>query len=159
MVSGFVQQSNGSLAFEASEGRGTTVVLILPAVRAEPAAEQAAAGKVAAQATTEFAVRSILLVDDDESVRSVVAEQLRDLGMRVEVASCASDAFDLLISDLAMPGLNGIQAVSRARELRPEIRTVIMTGFFDCSTPLAAPQGTPVLRKPLQIVDLAAVLT
>ena len=123
MVAGFVEQSGGRFAV-GSDASGTTVEMVLPSTgdrpHAAPADEPAAA-----------VVRglNILLVDDDEAVRTVVAEQLRESGSMVETVASGEEAlaavdrstlpFDLVLSDYAMPGLNGIETVHAVREKQP----------------------------------------
>src|SRR4029453_8046189 len=83
MVMGFVQQSGGRFQVESELGKGTTIELLLPSTSETPAA--IAADESLPHEPIESCL--ILLVDDDDAVRTVLSEQLRDLGMEVETAS------------------------------------------------------------------------
>ena len=162
MVAGFVQQSGGRFAVHSDES-GTTVEMILPSTVDQPAAQPSAGP--AAGAITGL---RILLVDDDEAVRTVVAEQLRDAGAAVETAASGEDAlamveqarsaFDVVLSDFAMPGLNGIETVKKVRAKQAGVRVVIMTGYADDETMEEMGEGITVVRKPVPLDELTRVL-
>jgi PAS domain S-box-containing protein len=154
MVMGFVEQSGGRFSVESKLRRGTTIELLLPSTSQPPARQMD--DQPAADVPVEG--RSILLVDDDDAVRTVLSEQLRDLGMEVETASSGRQAikqlrrngraYDLLLTDYAMPGLNGIETIRSVREVRPEIRAILMTGYADDAA-LDELDEVAVLRKPI----------
>ncbi len=164
MVAGFVQQSGGKLNIKSSEGKGTTVELLLPSMSRQADAAEI----VAASESAVIGVKSVLLVDDDDAVRTVVAEQLRDLGLTVEsVCDGASaiarlkaggDSFDLLLTDFAMPGMNGIETILSAVKLRPGLRTLLMTGYADDEVLAEHRDSIAVLRKPVRMEELERVL-
>jgi len=165
MVTGFVQQSGGTLEIASEVGRGTTVRITMPAVRpqqAEPGApHEPAAGEGAS-------IRHVIVVDDDPSVRSIVAEQLREFGATVREMASGQDALaalketgeqvELLLTDYAMPGLNGLQTIERARALRPDLTCALMTGYADERLEELIPPETRLLRKPIALRDLSALL-
>jgi CheY-like chemotaxis protein len=104
----------------------------------------------------------VLLVDDDEAVRLVVADFLDDLGLAVLVASDAGEAMALLeqhpsiallLSDIRMAGLSGIDLAEQAAQLRPALRIVLMSGYF-----LPQPVSRRFLRKPFRLAELEALL-
>ena len=109
-VYGFVKQSRGHIEVDSKQGRGTTVMIYLPAVRGRTREAPPAETKADAAPT-------ILLVEDDHDVRSYVVEILRDLHYRVLEAHDAESALgmidrndvrvDLLLTDLVLPGMNG----------------------------------------------------
>ena len=112
-------------------------------------------------------MRSILLVDDDDAVRTVVGEQLRELGFDVIATADGASAisavdngveFDLLLSDFAMPGINGVQTINRIRSLRPDIRSALMTGYADDSLTAVDREAITVFRKPIDINELLGFL-
>jgi PAS domain S-box-containing protein len=163
MVMGFVQQSGGRFNVESELGRGTTIELLLPSTLQPPAKE---ADGLPSQHVPVIS-QSILLVDDDEAVRTVLCEQLRDLGMVVETASSGKQAvqrmrksgraFDLLLTDYAMPGLNGIETIRSVRQVRPEIRAILMTGYAEDAA--IEELGVAILRKPIDPAALRKSLS
>ena len=162
MVLGFVQQSGGRLLITSKIGSGTSIDMILPSTP-QPVARKPKALPSAGPTT----VRSILLVDDDEAVRTVVGEQLREHGFEVVTSPDGASAisavdeggeFDLLLSDFAMPGFNGIQTISRITQLRPAIRSALMTGYADDSLATIDRDAITVFRKPIDIDELLGFL-
>ena len=100
----------------------------------------------------------ILLVDDDEDVRGYTAFVLEEAGFEVRVASrgeaamhvlAAGEPFDLLITDVVMPGWDGVELARRVRQLRPGLRVLFVTGY---PRHIAAERfaGADVLNKPYQ---------
>jgi PAS domain S-box-containing protein len=119
-VYGMVQQSNGSLQIESKIGMGIAVHLYLPGGASEAGKLDAASD----EATADQTAARILVVDDDPGVREITVQMLRQLGYgvtEVESGRAALDAlsrgeaYDLMMIDVAMPGLNGIETVKRAR--------------------------------------------
>lgn len=159
MVAGFVQQSGGRLRIESDGAKGTTVELILPTT-ASPAAEKIIAP---AEPPRLEAPRSVLLVDDDKAVRTVLAEQLRELGFKVDEVADGRSAidrlkgngeYDVLLTDFAMPGMNGLDTIRTAVEQRPSIRALLMTGYADEDAVADARTKVPVIRKPINLEEL-----
>jgi signal transduction histidine kinase len=162
MVLGFVQQSGGRLLVSSVVGRGTTIEMILPSTP-QPVITECNAHPVPGPTS----VRSILLVDDDDAVRTVVGEQLRELGFDVVATSDGASAisavgngveFDLLLSDFAMPGINGVQTINRIKSLRPEIRSALMTGYADDRLTAIDREAITVFRKPIDMNELLGFL-
>jgi len=166
MVSGFVQQSGGKLEITSEVGVGTTVRITMPAVRA-PEGGLTPPGEPGA-AHDGPSLQHVIVVDDDPAVRSIVAEQLRELGASVREFAGGQEALaaldeagepvDLLLTDYAMPGLNGLQTIERVRALRPALPCVLMTGYADDRIETLIPAETRLLRKPLGPRELAALL-
>jgi signal transduction histidine kinase/FixJ family two-component response regulator len=166
MVAGFVQQSGGSIDIVSEVGKGTAVRITMPAVRPRPAEPGAPHEPAAGEG---IALRHVIVVDDDPAVRSIVAEQLRELGASVrEMASgadalaalaAASEPVELLLTDYAMPGLNGLQTIAEARALRPELGCALMTGYADDRIESLIPHSTRLLRKPIAPGDLVTLLS
>jgi CheY-like chemotaxis protein len=163
MVTSFVQQSGGKLFIESEEGTGTTVELLLPSTaqnvhpdETEPPEEEAPPS-----------VRSILLVDDDEMVRTVLAAQLRDLGINVveatggleavDIVAVGAEGFDLLLTDYAMPHFNGLRTIEKVREIKPGIRVALMTGYMDEQLNVSN-DVLDVLQKPVSTRALSRIL-
>ena len=151
MVHGFALQSGGAIRIESREGQGTTVTLFLPRGE-EPAAALRSEAVETSPSAAEPPALTILLVDDDEAVRSLVAAQMEGFGHRVVQADGAQTALaalylhpiDLLVSDVVMPGEDGAALAAKMRERRPELPVLFITGHADRER-LA---GERVLDKP-----------
>ena len=136
-VYGFVKQSHGHVDIESELSRGTTVRILLPS--AAPVAESVAPAAHSPRSLSSAPGESILLVEDDEQVRLYVADMLRGLGYHVVVAESAEAAIasmaqtlepiDLLLTDVVLPGMNGRKLADKAREIRPGIKALFMTGY------------------------------
>ncbi len=140
-VFGVMRQLGGHVAIESALGAGTTVTLYLPAegdaavVHDEVARQPGAAGAM----VLPMAGVKILVAEDDERVREVTAETLRNAGMRVITAADGQaalaiiergEAVDVLFSDIVMPGgLNGIDLARAAQRLRPGLPVLLATGY------------------------------
>jgi PAS domain S-box-containing protein len=154
---GFVRQSDGIVRLESMPGQGTTVRILLP--RFLGTAELA-------QAATEESSGTVLVVEDEADVRANLVEAIRELGCRVlEAADGPSglrvlqtrEPVDLLVTDIGLPGLNGRQLADAARERRPDLPVVLITGY--AGTALVDWQlapGMQVLRKPFALSELLA---
>ncbi|GGF15605.1 hypothetical protein GCM10011611_21760 [Aliidongia dinghuensis] len=161
-VYGMVQQSGGVVRIETVLERGTTVRIHLP--RVEAAAEAAPVEAPASLAVADHGPALIQIVDDDAGVRETVAEMVRSLGFSVIEAADGTEALaqlagdpriDLVVTDFAMPGLNGVALARRARDLRPDLPVVFVTGFADVES-LSGEEW--VLLKPFRRDGLAAKL-
>jgi signal transduction histidine kinase len=167
---GVVKQSGGAVLLESGVGRGTTVTFYLPVASATALAEREAARQLAALPRLGGGVRSgrVLVVEDDELVRDFVVRTVRELGYDVLEAGdgdaaweiiAAADRIDLLCTDIMMPGsMNGFDLARRARERRPNLRLVYMSGYPDKALESAKPANgnVPYLAKPFRANDLAA---
>ena len=167
MIHGFVHQSGGEIGITSEVGHGTTIVLHLPrhlgVVKAETI-DLAVQGPVAAGTET------VLVVDDEATVRMLVVEALEELGHRVIEATNGSEglraletnqAIDLLVTDVGMPGLNGRQLADAARLLRPDLRILFITGYaehavFDNGQ---LEPGMRILTKPFAMDALGGLVT
>lgn len=162
-VVGFAKQSQGGLRIESEPRRGTKVYIYLPR------SSEIVRAKLSTQAAVQtFAPgHSILVVDDDPSVREVVSAMLADAGYKVTAAASGEEGLALLydpsvkvewlLVDFAMPGMNGAAVAARAHELRPELPILIMSGYMDQSGIRNAWSG-PVLGKPFDLQTLQEAL-
>ncbi|MCW1384063.1 response regulator [Novosphingobium sp. KCTC 2891] len=156
MVMGFVHQSGGKLEVQSREGAGTRITFYLPATHEQAAGK---APEILAPATAEDCRKSILVVDDDEAVRTVLVEQLREWGMEVasavdgkaalEALAATPDHFDILLTDYAMPGINGAELIDRVVAMPNAPRCLLMTGYADEQVKIVLPPEVPLLHKPL----------
>ncbi|MBL8937225.1 MAG: response regulator [Archangium sp.] len=155
VVDGVVRQHGGSVHLYSEVGKGTTLKLFLPAEvshRPSPPTH--------APPPRRHSER-VLVVDDDEQVRRSVERVLLRAGFVVRVvgsAEAALDAlehepFELLLTDIMLPGLDGVQLAERGRARRPTMRVCFMTGYARGRDALG---GAPHLTKPFTASDLLA---
>jgi PAS domain S-box-containing protein len=173
MVYGFAKQSGGTVVIDSEPGRGTVVKMFLPLTSEELPAPVGDAAPTEAPAVP----RTVLVVEDEADVRNIVRRQLETLGHRVLVAEAATEALlliqgpgapDLLLTDVVLAtGMNGIDLAYAARELRPGIPVIFMSGYTavpdalkrirDTSAPLLSkPFTTPQLERAVNAVCAAA---
>ncbi|CAN5721859.1 hypothetical protein BH10PSE18_BH10PSE18_21060 [soil metagenome] len=135
MIYGYARQSQGTVVLESVEGIGTAVNLYLPRAVASIAVPSVALPDAPAP---DASPRRILVVEDDEVVRRMAVELLRDQGYQVQEASDGSRGMalleqsaqiDLLLSDVGLPGPNGRQLADFALSRMPDIRVILMTGY------------------------------
>ncbi|MDU8419921.1 response regulator [Pseudomonas syringae] len=137
MIYGFSKQSHGHVLIKSEVGVGTTVQLFLP--RFQGLADEA---EQSFQSNAVYAENgeTVLIVEDDPAVRALVSEVLGELGYTFIEAGEAADAvpilesgrrIDLLISDVGLPGMNGRQLADIARQLRPELKVLFITGYAE----------------------------
>ena len=165
-VYGLAQQSGGGLRINSSIGKGTTIKLYLP--RSLEAAQPMAEPRKDGRAAGGRHQARILVVDDHEEVRDVIAAHLEALGYQsVQAATgrtalavlggnCA--AFDLLIADYAMPEMSGVELARAARELCPDLPAIIVTGYADVSGLDARSEGAVLMHKPFRMTELGATV-
>jgi CheY-like chemotaxis protein len=164
MVAGFVQQSNGLLKIDSRPGGGTQIDLFLPATE-QPAVDPKT--YESSPVRSSGATKAVLLVDDDESVRTVLGEQLRELGFDVDEVGDGNSAierlksngsYDVLLTDFAMPGMNGLDTINQAMIERPALRALLMTGYADEGAVAHMRETVPIIRKPINVGDLLGLL-
>lgn len=161
MVAGFVDQSGGDLRIESTPGEGTDIELLLPARHASAVLENTEKPSE----LSWFDGKTIAIVDDDEGVRIVLSEQLRDAGARVEEFGCGRDiieiisagknAYDVVISDFAMPDIDGLETLDRIWKSAPQIGRVLMTGNVADGC-LSNSDDLPLIHKPIDLRALAS---
>jgi len=166
MIYGFAKQSGGQVRIHSEVGRGTTVCLYLPRHLGE--AEAAERPAELADAPRAEAGQTVLVVDDEPTVRMLVAEVLEDLGYTaIEAADGAaglkvlrSDVrVDLLVTDVGLPGgMNGRQVADAARVTRPELKVLFITGYAENAVLSHGhlDPGMHVLIKPFLLEALAS---
>ncbi len=166
MVYGFARQSGGQVRIYSEVGQGTTVCLYLPRYYGEEDSAEAAAefGEAPCAGRGE----TVLVVDDEPTVRMLVAEVLEDLGYTVLEAADGAAALrvlqsdtrlDLLISDVRLPGgVNGRQLADAGRALRPGLRVLFITGYAENAAVGNGhlEPGMHVLTKPFAMGALAS---
>ena len=174
MAKGFAEQSGGGLGIESTPGLGTTVALWLPKAKAGSAAENRPATPGAAEPADSFVEPQafrVLLVDDEMPVREVLTMQLEDFGFTVLQAAdgpealallAEEEAVDILVTDLSMPGMDGLALIRAVRERWPGLPAVLLTGYAgddDAGVPGGAASGSfTLLRKPVTAAVLVGRL-
>jgi PAS domain S-box-containing protein len=166
MIYGFARQSNGQVRIYSEVGEGTTVKIYLPRHRGKAAGEEDQEAKV--QLPRAEAGETVLIVDDEPTVRMLIGDTLNELGYTgIEAADATSglkvlqsDAkIDLLITDVGLPGgMNGKEMAEQAREKRPDLKVLFITGYAQnaaISNGRLEP-GMHVLSKPFPMEKLAS---
>jgi CheY-like chemotaxis protein/anti-sigma regulatory factor (Ser/Thr protein kinase) len=160
-VYGIVEQSNGWISVESNPGQGARFSVFLP--------EAADAEKTEAPAAEETlcGTETLLVVDDEESIRELATVFLGGQGYKVISASSGEEALDLierhsgpihgLITDALMPGMGGMTLAKRLRELLPAIKILFISGYAEDSGILSelSRTGEDYLQKPFGLKELA----
>ena len=164
MVYGFVSQSGGEVRLTSEPGRGTTVSIDLPQYLGGVAQDDAPAAPLAALPHGRRA--TLLLVDDEEPLRAILAELLRDAGHEVLEAANAAMALDqadgrridALITDVGLPGgMNGRQLAAAVRDRHPGIEVLFVTGYAESAVlnKGALEPGMHIMTKPFALTDFS----
>ncbi|HEX6834193.1 MAG TPA: ATP-binding protein, partial [Rudaea sp.] len=158
MVQGFAEQIGGRLAIRSAPGAGTQVAIWLPTTEKDPETDSATPEN---DKQRPASAGRVLLVDDDELVRSSTSAILEECGYDVLTADSGLRALqiaaeepnlDLLITDQMMPGMTGTQLIGALRAVRPSLPALITSGYTETGSTLAP--GTMRLTKPFKLEDL-----
>jgi PAS domain S-box-containing protein len=164
MVHGLTAQSGGAMHISSQLGKGTVVTLWLPRARHEDVPQSAANQMPGAPETGTRKLR-VLLVDDDSLVSMNTAYMLMDLGHSVLEAPSGAHAlqlletdaqFDIVVTDFAMPGMNGLDLATKIRRIKPKLPVVLATGYAEL--PPHATLDFPRVGKPYTQEELAEAL-
>ena len=162
MIYGFVKQAGGHVRIESEVARGTTVTMYLrrALAEAETVAEQS-------QPITQGRGETVLIVEDDASVRFTITELLKDLGYTYFEAADAAAAIpflqsgrriDLLVTDVGLPNMNGRQLAEVGRQLRPGLKVLFISGYAEMAAVRGSflGAGMQMLGKPFTVEVLSA---
>jgi len=164
VVSGFAKQSEGHVKIHSEVDQGTTIRIYLPRYRG--AAQEEPSEVSFAEAPRAEAGETVLVVEDEPVIRNLIIEVLQDLGYRALEASDgpaglkilqSRQRIDLLVTDVGLPGINGRQLADAARETRPELKVLFITGYAENAT-LAngfLDPGMEIFTKPFAVEALA----
>jgi CheY-like chemotaxis protein len=162
---GFAKQSGGEIVVESTLGQGSTFTIYLPQAEMPSGIDDAVLPDSGATASGRG--HRILLVEDNEYVGKVSCELLQDLGYATEWAADARQAldliakdqwaFDLVFSDVIMPGMNGVELATVIRKRHPHLPVVLTSGY---SSALAesAHHGFELISKPYSVEALSRIL-
>lgn len=139
MIYGFTRQSEGYARIYSEVGEGTTIKLYLPRYYGKTEDAEESEGELIENHRAESG-EAVLVVEDETAVRDLVVEVLQELGYRAVEASDGPAGlkllqskmrFDLLVTDMGLPGLNGRQLADAARVHRPDLKVLFMTGYAE----------------------------
>jgi PAS domain S-box-containing protein len=162
---GFAKQSGGDIKVTSTPTKGSTFTIYLP--RAESPAAGAEVAAIGAEASISGRGHCVLVVEDNEDVGRFSTELLQDLGYAIKWAADAREAlatlaedefaFDLVFSDVIMPGMNGVELATVIRERYPGLPVVLTSGY---SSVLAdnAHRGFELIQKPYSVEALSRTL-
>jgi len=165
MVYGFAKQSEGHVKIYSEVGKGTTIRIYLPRHRGAAQEEQSHPSLI--EVPRAETGETVLVVEDEPVIRNLIVEVLQDLGYRALEAPDgpaglkilqSRQHIDLLVTDVGLPGINGRQLADAARETRPRLRVLFITGYAENAT-LAngfLDPGMEMITKPFAIEVLAS---
>ncbi|MCF4996405.1 PAS domain S-box protein [Pseudomonas syringae] len=164
MIYGFAQQSGGHVSLDSLPDQGTCVRLYLPRLHTQELCQPDIAPS--RQAPSAMEGESVVVVEDDPAVRMLVLDLLKNLGYQAYEAQDATHALpllesalrvDLLVTDVGLPGMNGRQLAEIARQHRPGLKVLFMTGYAQKAAERQGflEDGMDMVAKPFSIELLA----
>jgi two-component system cell cycle sensor histidine kinase/response regulator CckA len=173
-VYGIVRQTDGFVFVDSEPGQGATFSIYLPRIDAEPAEEVRRPAKEPEAGADLTGTGTILLVEDEDAVRMFGSRALRNKGYRVIEARSgeqaldvlrgeeggAEGAIDVLISDVVMPGMDGVTLARLVRMERPAIKVILISGYSEdvARNGIDPDEGIAFLPKPFSLKQLAGAV-
>ncbi len=165
-VYGIIRQTGGYLGVDSAVGEGTTFIIYLPRVREEEKAQEAPTGQTEDVSTDLTGNARILLVEDEDAVRTFSTRALTNKGYEVltaengesglEVFQSLDQPIDLLITDVMMPGKDGPTLAKEIRESVPDLKIIFISGYTEERLKDTLGDNIYFLPKPFTLKDLAA---
>jgi nitrogen-specific signal transduction histidine kinase len=162
---GIIERHKGRISVVSERGRGTTFTIELPYV--EPEIQTHASVEVVEAEFSNSRALSVLIVDDEETVRGTLADMVVSLGHKVEVAESGRAAmvkmdeghFDLVFTDLSMPEMDGWEVAREVRRRWPDVRIAVVTGYGkDAARNVTDMPADIVIGKPFGFAQIEEVL-
>jgi CheY-like chemotaxis protein len=168
MVHGIARQGGGTLAIESRPGQGTRATIYLPVVEQEEVKTESTSPNVSSTSNAP-ASSTILLVEDEPMLRRLTARMLHQVGYQVVQAENGAEALvrarelgaslDMVVSDIVMPQLSGIDLVRRLRTERPDLPVLLISGYSEpVNRGRTLPDDVEFLLKPFRSEDLCSVV-
>lgn len=165
MAHGIVTQSGGTIEIDSSPGRGTTFIIRLPRRIAPP--DEKVASSIPMTDGANLANTRVLVVDDERAICDIVSRTLKQYGCEVEVASSGEQAleiagrnnFQLLLTDISMPGISGIELLDTLQERGFSGQALFMSGHPAEIASGADSEELPLLHKPFGAQQLLRAVT
>jgi PAS domain S-box-containing protein len=164
VVHGIITSFGGEIIVDSNKEKGTTFTAYLPVIKEET-------GKVDIKDVPAKGNGSILFVDDESSVLKIMTMMITKLGFRIEAMSSPLQAlelfrqnperFDIIITDLTMPEMTGIELAEKLHKTRPQLPVILMTGYgkdLEQTTPLSHYGICKFLKKPVKLAELASTI-
>jgi len=164
-VYGFARQCGGDVKITSSVGEGTSIDILLPRVEMEAKTPAVMAPRVAPHADPGKG-ETILVIDDDDSVRTLIADALRTVGFAVIEANGGEAGLKQLdditpaacVVDYIMPGMNGAEVARRIQAKLPLLPVIFLSGYYD-TIALDGISGAVILRKPIDMRGLHSAVS
>jgi CheY-like chemotaxis protein len=160
-VYGFAAQSGGEVKVASEPGKGTVLTLILPCIDAAPGEDS----RIAPEEVSALPPATILVVEDNEDVGAFAETLLSELGHKVTRAASGEEAlelargtpFDIVLSDVVMPGMGGLKLAETLKAEQPDLPVVLATGYSQ-EIVEGGSGGRPVILKPYRLATLSEAL-